>query len=143
MGSMVRKQTAKKICLDEYEFFHIKDKLCLDDENIQDLYEFFQKFDRFHRAYIDFDDFIMHFRTQIHNFVELPFAERLYKCIPKAQESKIFFEEFVQGISAFCLLNYDSLLHFIFDFIDIDGDERISKKDIMKLIKYTDPLNGK
>lgn len=34
-------------------------------------------------------------------------------------------------------------MHFIFDFIDIDGDERISKKDIMKLIKYTDPLNGR
>lgn len=63
--------------------------------------------------------------------------------MPKRSESKLFFEEFLEGISAFCLLNNESLLRFIFDFIDSDGDEKISREDIIRLIKYTDPLSGK
>ena len=57
----------------------------------------------------------------------------------KSKEGKIFFEEFVYGISAFCLLNNEALLHFVFDLIDFDGDERISIKDIINLVEYKDP----
>ena len=57
----------------------------------------------------------------------------------KEKEGKIFFEEFVQGMSAFCLLNNEALLHFVFDLIDTDGDELISKKDIANFVEYQDP----
>ena len=57
----------------------------------------------------------------------------------KSKEGKIFFEEFVYGISAFCLSNNEALLHFVFDLIDFDGDERISIKDIINLVEYKDP----
>lgn len=54
----------------------------------------------------------------------------------------IFFEEFVKGISAFCLLNKESLLRFIFDCMDTDENQKISKKDMMQFVEYTQPLTG-
>lgn len=63
----------------------IKDKLCLQNEDIQNLFEYFRLLDRYDRSYIDFDDFVANFRKDMDTFVELPFAERLFKCIPKSQ----------------------------------------------------------
>ena len=54
----------------------------------------------------------------------------------------MFFEEFLHGISIFCLLTTEAILQFVFDFIDTDGDEKITKKDIIKALHYQDPKTG-
>jgi Ca2+-binding EF-hand superfamily protein len=70
-----------------------------------DLYDCFLEVDRYHHLYIDFDDFVNYIKGDIEHFAELPYAERLFTCMPKSRENRVYFEEFMRGIASFCLLN--------------------------------------
>jgi Ca2+-binding EF-hand superfamily protein len=61
---------------------------------------------------------------QLH-FSELPYLERLFRIISRKTAGKLFFEEYVVGISTFCLMSSEAVLHFVFDWLDEDGDGKV------------------
>ena len=69
------------------------------------MYKFFNKIDYQQKGYLELDDFMKYFAEIDQDFVELPYLERLFNIIDKSKGNQIFFEEFVGGVSVFCLLN--------------------------------------
>lgn len=57
----------------------------------------------------------------------MPYLERLFKIITRNTPGKLFFEDYVTGISTFCLMNSESVLHFVFDWLDQDSDGVVEK----------------
>jgi Ca2+-binding EF-hand superfamily protein len=73
-------------------------------------------------AYLTLDDLAETIHYGHLHFSEMPYLERLFKIITRNTPGKLFFEEYVTGISTFCLMNSESILHFVFDWLDEDGD---------------------
>lgn len=109
---------------------------------MHELYESFARFDTDSKGYLDLDDFTNYFEGDEPNFVELPYLEHFFILVHKQRPNQIFFEEFVASVSSFCLMNNESILKFVFDWIDTDGDERISKRDIIRATQYRNPRTG-
>lgn len=68
--------------------------------------------------------------------------QRLFKIISYKRNEKVFFEEYLVGISTFCLMNGEAILKFVFEWIDTDCDDKISKDDIIRGAKYQNPKTG-
>lgn len=77
------------------------------------------------------------------HFSEMPYLERLFKIISRKTPGKLFFEEYVAGISTYCLMSNESVLHFVFDWLDQDGDEQIDREDIRRAVDYRNPITNR
>ena len=95
------------------------------------------------QAFLTLDDMANSIHDGYEHFSELPYLERLFTLIAKQTPDKVFFEDYLTGVSSFCLLNSESVLRFVFDWLDTDGDERITKENILTAADYAHPKNKK
>lgn len=72
------------------------------------------------------------------NSLAIPALYRLYELISN-YPNRLYFEEWVDGMSVYCLYNKESLTKFMFDMMDTDEDGIIMKKDILKYGGYRNP----
>ena len=72
----------------------------------------------------------------------MPYLERLFSIISRKAAGKLFFEEYVAGVSTFCLMSSESILHFVFEWLDKDVDGQIDRADIARAVDYTNPKTG-
>lgn len=72
------------------------------------------------------------------NSLAIPALYRLYELISNNPQ-RLCFEEWVDGLSVFCLYNKLSLVRFVFDMLDTDGDSIILKQDLMKYANFRNP----
>lgn len=121
------------------EMERIKAEFCLENQHLEEFYASFVRFGPRLKGYLDLDDLVAYFSEGHAECIELPYLDRLFEVMGKKCEDKLFFEEFVVGVSTFCLMNSEALARFIFEWIDTDLDDRVSKYDIVKAASYRNP----
>ena len=105
------------------------------------MYSCFSSFQERPKAYLRLDDMASSLNPGHQHYSELPYLERLFTIISKKAPGKLFFEEYIAGVSTFCLMNGEAILHFVFDWLDKDGDELISREDIAGVMEFSNPQN--
>lgn len=70
-----------------------------------------------------------------------PYVEYLFQLIEKEIENKVSFSEWLPAISLYCLYSNDSIVSFVFQLLDTDHDNFISKKELMNFL--VQKRNGK
>lgn len=73
------------------------------------------------------------------NSLATPALHRLYSLISNHPQ-RLYFEEWVDGLSVYCLFNKVSILRFTFEMMDTDEDGIILKDNLLKYASYRNPI---
>lgn len=106
---------------------------------MEQIYQCFSRLLTAPKAYLELDD-LAHTLHHAHpHFSELPYLQRLFSLVSRTTPGRLFFEDYLAGISTFCLMNSEAVLRFVFEWLDTDGDERITQEDIRVAAHYAHP----
>lgn len=111
----------------------ISEDYCLSHSEITELYYIFVQLDHDSTGYIEKESFYLLLREKKSSVVSF-YADYLFEIIPKKFKDKIDFFEWIMGIIDFGLANEDMLLRFVFRLIDNNNDQKISIKNMYRVL---------
>lgn len=103
-------------------------------EDINNLYDFFINLEKEDTEYIKITDLYKLLDENPSTSSIGPFIDRFFNLIEKRNFYRISFEELLPNLVSFCLFSTFQLIEFMFNFIDKDHDNFISKNDIKNII---------
>lgn len=112
----------------------IKEKFYLTLEDINKLHNFFCLLDKENSGFITIVDIYRLLNENPSTSIIGPFIDRFFVLIEKKNFYKTSFEEFLPNLVSFCLFSTFQLIEFMFNFIDKDHDNYISKGDIRNIL---------
>lgn len=136
-GSSSSLESSDKLQSEELQA--IASEFCFEQEQLHRLYHCFGSFQNKREAYLSLDDFAETLHYGDLHFSEMPYLQRLFTIVSRKTPGKLFFQEYLTGISTFCLMSSEAILHFVFDWLDQDGDGQIDRQDIARAVDYTNP----
>ncbi|CAD8200509.1 unnamed protein product (macronuclear) [Paramecium tetraurelia] len=119
---------------------YIQKKFLFSQADVSNLHKIFRKMDTMGTGYISQQNFF-EFLDEEFNSVVSPYIEYLFQLIEKEVEQKVSFSEWLPAISLYCLYTKDSVVAYVFQMLDSDHDNFISKKDLMNFL--VQKRNGK
>ena len=102
------------------------------------LHQIYRKVDKKGTGFITLDD-LFSFITEELTSIVYPYLERFFLLIDKENAEKVTFIEWLPAVSVFCLYTKEKIIRFVFDMLDSDHDNLISKNDLfefLSLVKF-------
>lgn len=102
------------------------------------LHQIYRKVDKNGTGFITLDD-LFYFITEELTSIVYPYLERFFLLIEKENAEKVTFIEWLPAASVFCLYTKEKIIRFVFDMLDSDHDNLISKSDLydfLSLVKF-------
>ena len=111
----------------------IAQKFQLDSKDLIEFQKTFRKMDSQGTGYINLDSLYGLIQEELSSIIS-PYLERLFLLIDKENQDKITFIEWLPPTAVFCLYTSEKIIEFVFNMIDTDQDNHISKKDMIKFL---------
>ena len=111
----------------------IAEKFQLNSQNLIAFHKTFRKMDAQGTGYINLDSVYGLIQEELSSIIS-PYLERLFLLIEKENYDKITFLEWLPPTAVFCLYTSEKIIEFVFNMIDLDQDNHISKKDMIKFL---------
>ena len=108
-------------------------KFQLDSNDLIAFHKTFRKMDFQGTGYINLDSLYGLIEEELSSIIS-PYLERLFLLIEKENQDKITFIEWLPPTTVFCLYTSEKIIEFVFNMIDADQDNHISKKDMIKFL---------
>jgi Ca2+-binding EF-hand superfamily protein len=113
----------------------IMKKLYLQDNHIDQLWDFFKQLDSAESGYINLEDLYLLIKESPNSSIVAPFLDRFFILIEKEYKDKICFEELIPNLVSYCLFSLYQIVEYVFNFIDKDHDGYISRNEIIRLLQ--------
>lgn len=108
-------------------------KFKLEPKDLIEFHKTFRRMDSQGTGYINLDSLYGLIEEELSSIIS-PYLERLFLLIEKENQDKITFIEWLPPTAVFCLYTSEKIIGFVFNMIDTDQDNFISKKDMIKFL---------
>jgi Ca2+-binding EF-hand superfamily protein len=105
----------------------------LTEKDLIAFHKTFRKMDFQGTGYINLDSLYAFIGEELSSSIS-PYMERFFMLIEKENLDKLTFIEWLPATCVYCLYTDEKIIKFVFNMIDNDQDNFISKKDMMKLL---------
>ena len=113
----------------------ICNSLNLTEQNIIKVWKFFKLLDQNSIGYINIEKIYQLVDEDPSNSTICPIVDRFFIEINKEYSDKVSFEELLPSLVCFCLFSSYHLMQFIFEFIDKDKKEYVTREDIVNYLE--------